>query len=97
MQINITITNAFTKQLEMATSTYTVAEGSIDTTHDLFSQAYPDSFVNFFWGEEGNKSFICGMPHNMKLDEIAHNEDRMTWEDYCNKWYKGALSGCNED
>ena len=87
MQINITITNAFTNQLEMATSTYTVAEGSIDTTHDLFSQAYPDSFVNFVWGEEGSKSFICGMPRNMKRDEIAHSAGLMTWEEYFSKWY----------
>lgn len=86
MQINITITNAFTSQVEF-NSTDSIAEASIDAAHNLFTEAYPDSFVNFVWGEEGSKSFICGMPHNMKRDEIAHSAGLMTWEEYSNKWY----------
>ena len=86
MQINITITNAFTSQVEF-NSTDSIAEASIDAAHSLFTEAYPDSFVNFVWGEEGSKSFICGMPHNMKRDEIAHSAGLMTWEEYFSKWY----------
>jgi len=96
MEISITIINALTDQVEF-NSKDSLAEVSIDAAHKLYSEAYPNSHVNFFWGEEGSKSFICGIPHNMKRDEILYNAGLMTWEDYCKKWYKGALSGCNED
>lgn len=94
MEISIRITNALTGQVEINV-TESIAEASIDAVHKLFTEAYPNSHVNFVC--EGSKTFIWGAPHNMMQDEIAYNEGRMTWEDYCKKWYKGALSGCNED
>lgn len=86
MEINIRITNAFTQAVEF-NSTDSIAESSIDAAHKLYTEAYPNSFVNFAWGEEGNKAFICGAPHNMMQDEIAHSEGRMTWDEYFQKWY----------
>lgn len=88
MEISIRITNAFTKQVEF-NSTDSIAEASIDAAHRLYTEAYPDSHVNFVWGEQGNKSFICGMPYNMEQDELAYKEGRMTWDEYTKKWYSG--------
>lgn len=86
MQVSIRIKNVFTGLVEMDT-TSTIAEASIDAAHRQYEVAYPDSHVNFTWGEEGNKAFICGAPYNMMQDEIAHSEGRMTWDQYFEKWY----------
>lgn len=86
MEISIRITNAFTKEVEMDFKD-SLAESSIDKAHELFTEAYPNSFVNFVWGEDEAKSFICGQPHNMKQDEIAQHAGLMSWDDYSGKWY----------
>lgn len=89
MEISITIKNVFTRLVEMDT-VRTIADASmeaVDALHRQYEMAYPNSHVNFVWGEEGNKSFICGAPYNMMQDEIAHSEGRMTWDEYFSKWY----------
>ena len=91
MEISIRITNALTGQVEMNFKD-SIAEASIDYAHKLFSEAYPDSHVNFV--SEGGKTFIFGAPHNMMQDEKAVSNGDMTWKQYCDKWYNGALSGC---
>jgi len=62
---------------------------SIQLLHDEMSAQYPDCFVNFSWHPAGQEqsSFICGMPLNMKRDELAMERDEMTWEEYQEKWY----------
>lgn len=95
MQIKIKITNALTGKVEVdntieVDSTFEVMQAN----HACMADAFPDCFVNFF---ADDSSFICSQPRNMIKDEIAYDEGRMTWEEYCNKWYKGVYSGCNED
>ncbi len=97
MNIKITVINHFTRE----TIIDTIATGITSTwdvvkqNHQVFCGAYPDCYVNFVC-EETN-SYICSQPRNQIIDERAYDEGRMTWEQYCDKWYKGALSGCNED
>lgn len=69
-----------------------------DRNHNYFKRLYPDCHVNFVYRYPGSNSdsFIFGMPYNMELDEAAYAEGRITWEQYCNRWYKGDTSGCNE-
>lgn len=86
MEISIKIKNAFTGQIEVDT-TRLIDVSRIDMDHRLYSMAWPNSFVNFVWGDPGEKSFIAGQPYNMKLDETAHSEGRMSFEEYAGKWY----------
>ena len=66
--------------------------------HSYFERLYPDCHVNFrYTGSDGTESFIFGMPYNMKLDEQAYEDGKITWEQYVSRWYKGDMSGCNED
>jgi hypothetical protein len=58
------------------------------------SKTLGDCFVNF---SMDNGDFICGMPYNMKQDQKILDAGIMSWAEYCNKWYKGDLAGCNED
>lgn len=98
MDIKIRITNALTGQVEKdftAKTVDSVTAEAIEYMHDGYKKGYPDSHVNFIWDD--GKSFIFGVPYNMSQDEIAYEQGRMTWKQYCEKWYKGALSGCNED
>lgn len=62
--------------------------------HESMRKAFPDCCVNFTMN---NGDFIFGMPLNQEIDERAYDQGLITWEEYCNRWFKGALSGCNED
>lgn len=96
MQVKIKIVNALTDRVEIdntieVDSTLEVLEAN----HGFMSDTFADCFVNFSCDASGFAIF--GQPRNMVKDEIAYEEGRMTWEEYCNKWFKGSLSGCNED
>jgi hypothetical protein len=59
-----------------------------EANHKAFSKMYPDCQVNFVIDKD---NFIFAPPHNMKEDEIAYDEGRMTWNEYVSKWHSGAL------
>lgn len=95
MTIKIFVFNQLTHET-MIDSTITV-DGTFETAkdnHQVFREVHPDCQVNFVIDEN---NFIFAPPINMEKDEQAYDEGRMTWEEYCNKWYKGTLSGCNDD
>jgi hypothetical protein len=96
MNIKIRVINHFTKEI--------IIDSIVDVPNDwlvaeanqrVFAGAYPDCYVNFVQLDGTNA--IWGTPVNQTRDEEAMDRGEMTWEEYCNKWYKGALSGCNED
>jgi len=68
---------------------YAVAEAN----HKAFSKMYPDCQVNFVIDKD---NFIFAPPYNMTQDEIAYDQDRMTWNEYVGKWYNGALESDND-
>jgi len=96
MDIKITVINHFTRKT-IIDSVVTVPNdwSVVEANHKAFSEMHPDCYVNFVCEE--TRSYICSQPYNELQDERAYDEGRMTWEQYCDKWYKGALSGCNED
>jgi hypothetical protein len=63
---------------------YAIAEAN----HKAFSEMFPDCQVNFVIDKD---NFIFTPPLNMKKDEIAYDEGRITWDEYMSKWYNGAL------
>jgi hypothetical protein len=63
---------------------YAIAEAN----HKAFRELFPDCQVNFVIDSE---NFLMSPPLNQQKDEVAYDEGRMTWDDYMNKWYKGAL------
>ncbi len=96
MNIKIKITNAFTGEVT-TDNTVTIQDYDFqiaEANHEYMSQTLGDCFVNF---SMDNGDFICGMPYNMKQDQKLLDAGVITWEEYCNKWYKGDLAGCNED
>jgi hypothetical protein len=96
MNIKITVINHFTRETIIDSTVDVPNDWSVvEANHKAFSEMNPDCYVNFVCEEKN--SFICSQPYNELQDEKAYDEGRMTWEEYCNKWYKGALSGCNED
>jgi hypothetical protein len=95
MNIKIKVINALNGQVEIdseinVNGDYAIAEAN----HNAFSEMYPDCQVNFVID---NDNFIFAPPVNMMLDEQAYENGEITWNEYCNKWYKGSLSGCNDD
>ena len=98
MNIKIKVINHFTKEV-IIDSTVSLNESSdwdiVEANHKAFSEFYPDCYVNFVC-EERN-SFICGVPLNQWKDEEAYDKGLMTYEEFCDKWYNGSLSGCNDD
>ena len=62
---------------------YAVAEAN----HKSFSEMYPDCQVNFVIDKD---NFIFAPPINMKQDEIAYDEGRMTWNEYVDKWHSNG-------
>jgi hypothetical protein len=98
MNIKIKVTDHFTRQT-IIDSVVALNESTdwatVEANQKVFSEVFPNCYVTFSCEERD--SFICSQPYNMVQDEQAYDSRRMTWEEYCNKWYKGALSGCNED
>ena len=95
MNIKIKVTNALTGQVEIDSQLTVYSDyATVQANHQAFVEMFPDCHVNFFMDDN---SFICGVPHNMKQDEIAYDEGRMSWNDYVAKWYNGCPSLCNED
>ena len=96
MDIKITVTNHFTgeKIIDTIATGITSTWDVVEQNHKFFRGAYPDCQVNFV---VDHNNFIFAPPLNQERDEIAYDEGHMTWEQYCNKWYKCAMSGCNED
>ena len=96
MNIHIKITDAITGEV-ITDNTVTIRDydsAIAEANHKCMSEAFPNACVNFFMD---NGDFICGMPYNQSMDEDAMDVGLMTWEEYCEKWYKGDLAGCNED
>lgn len=95
MNIKIKVINALTGKVEIDSTIEVNGDYAIaQANHTAFSEMYPDCQVNFVID---NDNFIFAPPVNMMLDEQAYENGEITWNDYCNKWYKGSLSGCNED
>ena len=95
MNIKIKVINFLTNEVEIdAQREITSDWETVQNNHNVFRGAYPDCQVNFFVDD---KNFICTPPLNMERDEQAYDEGLMTWKQYCDKWYNGSLSACNED
>ena len=95
--INIKIENALTHKVEVD-STIMVDKCDIDVisaNHEAFSQVFPDSHVNFSWND--GISFMFGMPHNQKLDEVKVDKGEMSYSDYFDKWYNQTAVRNNEE
>ena len=92
--IKITIQNALTQIKELDFTAVVVEGADVDYMHKGYSEAYPDSFVNFKMEDGG---FIAGQPLNMAKDEQRYDNGEISWKDYCDKWYHGDLAGCNQD
>ena len=88
MTIKIFVFNYITKET-VIDSTITV-DGTFETAkanHKVFREVHPDCQVNFVVDQN---NFIFAQPLNQERDQIAYNEDRITWEEYMNKWHRGA-------
>ena len=95
MNIDIKVIDLLTGKVEI--DSRIKVSTNMDTVyanHEVFRSVFPDCQVNFLID---SKNFICSHPLNMQKDEQAYNEGLMTWKQYCDKWYDGSLSGCNED
>mgnify|MGYP006276160969 CR=1 FL=1 len=84
MNIKITIKNALTGVKELDFTAIVVEGADVDYMHKGYSEAYPDSFVNFKMDDGG---FIAGQPYNMAADERAHEQGLLSWNDYLKRWY----------
>lgn len=95
MNIKIKVINQLTGRVEIDSQMeVTSPMSTVHQNHEVIRRAYPDCQVNFVIDDN---NFIFSPAYNMELDEIAYDEGRMTWDEYCNKWYNGCLSGCNQD
>ena len=104
MNMKIKVTNTLTKEVVIDSILNFLVEDSmsddaqyeiIKANHDCYTKQFPDCHVNFSWND--GQSFIFGVPYNMTQDEIAYDEGRITWKQYCDKWYKGCAIGGNEE
>ena len=95
MKLSIKIVNQLTGET-VVDSTIEVPNdiAAVQANHGVFAETFPDCTVNF---SLENGDFICGMARNQMKDELAYENGEMTWQDYCDKWYKGDPAGCNED
>ncbi len=84
MNIKITIKNALTQVKELDFTAVVVEGADVDYMHKGYSEAYPDSFVNF---KMDDGSWIAGQPYNMAADERRVAAGQMAWEAYSQKWY----------
>ena len=73
-------------------STYNVfiKRSEINKAHRKLKASLGVYFVNFSWDD--GKSFICGMPHDMEIDEILIELGDMTFDEYMRKWYSMELT-----
>jgi len=91
MKVKVFIKDALTGQVirnnEVTTQEYSFSQ--MDKFHKQFEAKYPNAHVNFVWFPKNSdsESFICGMPLNMKLDEIRVDKGEMAEAEYHNKWY----------
>ena len=86
--IRITIKNALTGTVEKDFTATVVDGADLDYMHKGYSEAYPDSFVNFKMDDGG---FIAGQPLNMAKDEILQAAGLMEWDAYVAKWYPAPI------
>lgn len=95
MNIKIKVINFLTNEVEIDSQVEVTSDWeTVQNNHNVFRGAFPDCQVNFFIDDN---NFIFSPPMNMERDEIAYDEGRMTWKQYCDKWYKGSPVGGNED
>lgn len=85
MNIKVSIVNALNGEV-VVDHTINVDSTSeiINENHKIMAHAYPDCHVNFVMD---NGDFIYGIPVNMERDE-----HKLTFEDFCDKWYPGVLA-----
>ena len=95
MNIKIKVINALTNQVEIDSQIEVTSDyETVKNNHEMFRRVFPDCQVNFMMDDN---SFMFSPPYNMFQDEIAYDEGRITWKQYCDKWYKGSLVGGNEE
>ena len=95
MNIKIKVINFLTGAVEIDSQINVNGDYEIAmANHQVFREVFSDCQVNFTIDEN---NFIFSPPINMQQDEIAYDEGRMTWKQYCDKWYNGSPCGCNED
>lgn len=92
--MKIKIINALTNEIVLNTTIESSRFDDVQKAHEILSAAYPDCTVSF---SLDNGDFICGMARNQMKDELAYVNGKMTWQEYCDKWYKGDPAGCNQD
>ena len=63
---------------------YEIAEAN----HKAFRELYPNCQVNFVIDSD---NFLMSPPLNMQKDEIAYDQGRISWTEYMDKWYTGAV------
>ena len=102
MNVKITVRNHFTKETIIDSIAKGIQGGwaTVQKNQKVFANAYPDCYVNFVEVDDDGMyldGFIFGMPVNQEKDEEAYENGHMTWAEYCNKWYRGDMAGCNED
>ena len=59
-----------------------------EANYKAFREMLPNCQVNFVIDSD---NFMMSPPLNQQKDEKAYDEGRMSWEDYMDKWYSGAL------
>jgi len=96
MKVKVFIKDALTEQVirdnEVTTPEFNFQQMSL--FHSQFENKFPNAHVNFSWQPKGypTKSFICGVPKNMKADEAKIDSGVISYEDYMAKWYKQQLA-----
>lgn len=95
MTIKIFVFNYLTKTVEID-STIEVNGGyeTAEANHQVYREMFPDCQVNFKMDEN---NFIFAPPLNQEKDEIAYDEDRMTWNEYVTKWHGGGALESDDD
>lgn len=59
-----------------------------EVNYKAFREMLPNCQVNFVIDAD---NFMMSPPLNQQKDEIAYDEGRITWNEYMDKWYTGAL------
>lgn len=96
MKVRVFIKDALTEKVirdnEVITPEFSDKQMSL--FHKQFETKFSNAHVNFSWQAKGSisKSFICGMPENMKADESKIESGEISYEDYMAKWYKQQLA-----
>lgn len=98
MNIKIKVINQITgyveidSQIEVNSTWETLSEN-----HKVFREVFPDCQVNFYTEDNESMSMIFAPAVNMERDEQAYHDGLISWEQYCEKWFKGDLTDRNED